>query len=73
MRRKKQFITLTIIVFLVLFSIPAKSQAVKGTFLYSLSDFTGPIPYNWARVSVDKERKERNERNEIYIFILPKY
>lgn len=60
MGRKEHFITLTILV-LVLFSIPAKSQAVKGTFLYTLSDFTGPIPYNWARVSVDKER------NEVYI------
>jgi DNA-binding beta-propeller fold protein YncE len=49
------------ILLLVLFFIPAKSQAVKGTFLYTLSDFTGPIPYNWARVSVDKER------NEVYV------
>ena len=61
MRRKKQFITLTTLVFLVLFSIPAKSQAVKGNFLYALSDFTGQIPYNWARVSVDKGK------NEIYV------
>jgi hypothetical protein len=35
--------------------------AVKGSFLYSLSDFTGPIPYNWSRVVTDKER------NEIYV------
>jgi len=61
MRRKEKFITLAILLFLVLFSIPTKSQAVKGTFLYTLSDFTGSIPYNWARVSVDKER------NEIYV------
>jgi len=61
MRRKNQLITLIVIVFLVLFSIPAKSRAVKGTFLYTLSNFTGSIPYNWARVSVDKER------NEIYV------
>ncbi len=53
--------TLTTLLFLVLFSIPNESQAVKGTFLYSLSDFTGSVPYNWARVSVDKER------NEIYV------
>jgi DNA-binding beta-propeller fold protein YncE len=61
MRRQNQKIILTIIAFLVFLSIPAKSQAVKGTFLFSLSDFTGPIPYNWARVSVDRER------NEIYV------
>jgi hypothetical protein len=35
--------------------------AVKGSFLYNLSDFTGIIPYNWSRVVADKER------NEIYV------
>jgi len=35
--------------------------SVKGNFLYALSDFTGPIPYNWARVSVDEGR------NEVYV------
>lgn len=61
MRRKNQLIMLTIVAFLVFLSIPAKSQGVKGTFLFNLSDFTGLIPYNWARVSVDKEN------NEIYV------
>ena len=42
------------------YSFPAQA-AVKGTFLYSLSNFTGPIPYNWSRVVADKER------NEIYV------
>jgi len=35
--------------------------SVKSNFLYALSDFTGPIPYNWARVSVDEGR------NEVYV------
>ena len=35
--------------------------SVKSNFLYTLSDFTGPIAYNWARVSVDEER------NEVYV------
>jgi len=61
MRLKKQFLIPILIVILVLLSVPVKSQAVQGTFLYSLSNFTGLIPYNWARVSVDEER------NEIYI------
>ena len=43
--------------FLFTLCIPAMA-AVKASFLYSLSGFTGTIPYNWARVSVDKERSE---------------
>ena len=35
--------------------------AVKGAFVYSLSNFTGTIPYSWSRVVADKER------NEIYV------
>jgi hypothetical protein len=52
-----QFLILTAIIFFV--AQPNSAQgAVKGTFLYNLSSFTGPVPYNWARVSVDKERSE---------------
>jgi len=35
--------------------------AFKASFLYSLSDFTGRIPYSWARISLDEER------NEVYV------
>jgi len=45
----------------LLFSSPAESQLVKGGYLYTLSSFTGAIPYNWSRVAADKER------NEIYV------
>jgi len=34
---------------------------IETSFLYRLSNFSGPIPYNWANVAVDKER------NEIYV------
>jgi len=62
MRMKSRHRESNLIVFLTTFFlltliIPAKA-AVKATFLYSLSDFTGMIPYNWAKVSVDKERSE---------------
>lgn len=36
---------------------PATAQ-VRGTYLYSLSGFTGRVPYDWARVVVDREREE---------------
>ena len=31
---------------------------VEATFLYTLSDFNGPLPYSWVNISVDEERKE---------------
>jgi len=40
---------------------PAAAQAVRGSYLYTLSSFTGPIPYNHSRVAVDRER------NEVYV------
>ena len=58
MRLKKQFLIPILIVILVFLSVTVKAQAVQGTFLYTLSNFTGPIPYNWARVSIDKDRSE---------------
>ena len=49
------------IAFLVVTPATAKAQPVKGFFLYSLSSFTGTIPYMWSRVVADKKR------NEIYV------
>jgi hypothetical protein len=49
------------IAFLVVTPATAKAQPVKGFFLYSLSSFTGTIPYMWSRVVADKTR------NEIYV------
>jgi hypothetical protein len=54
----KQSVILTAIIFLALASATANAQPVKGAFLYSLSNFTGTIPYNWSRVVVDRERSE---------------
>jgi DNA-binding beta-propeller fold protein YncE len=54
----KQLLILIAIAFLVLSSATGKAQAVKGAFLYTLSNFTGPLPYNWAKVSVDGKRSE---------------
>ena len=31
---------------------------VRGAFLYNLSNFNGPIPFNWSRVFIDRERTE---------------
>lgn len=45
---------------MMVYSFSAQA-AVKGDFVYNLSDFTGTIPYSWSRVVADKER------NEIYV------
>ena len=38
---------------------PADVQAeVQTSFLYRLSNFSGPVPSNWATISIDEERDE---------------
>jgi len=52
---------LIVIAFLFVSSVITEAQPVRGNYLYTLSNFTGPIPYNWSRVVVDEKR------NEIYV------
>ncbi len=40
---------------------PAESQAVRGSFLYTLAGFTGPVRDNFSRVVSDRAR------NEVYV------
>lgn len=37
---------------------PASSAGVKATFLYNLSNFSGTVPYNWVRISIDARQGE---------------
>jgi DNA-binding beta-propeller fold protein YncE len=46
---------------LVLCAPSRSSAAVKATFLYSLSNFTGVVPFNYVREFID------SEKNEIYV------
>jgi hypothetical protein len=51
----------TAVICSVLFCVSAyvpDATGVTGSFLYKLSDFTGPIPYNWSKVFIDKTQKE---------------
>jgi hypothetical protein len=57
---KIQFIILIAIVIL-LAHFSSVQGAVRGTFLYNLSNFTGPISFSWPRVFIDQER------NEVYV------
>lgn len=40
------------------FSVTEAASSVKGSFVYRLSSFSGTVPYNWARVFVDKGKDE---------------
>ena len=42
----------------LLLSVDTASAQVRATYLYSLSDFQGRLPYDWARVYVDEDREE---------------
>ncbi len=57
----KRSLVLIAVAFLVFFCATADAQPVKGTFLYTLSNFTGAISFSWPRVFVDQER------NEVYV------
>ena len=57
---KIQFLALIAVMILVAYSSSAQG-AVRGTFLYNLSNFTGSLSYEWPRVLTD------NERNEVYV------
>ena len=36
----------------------AESQPVKGSYMFTLSSFTGPIRQDWSRVALDRPRRE---------------
>jgi hypothetical protein len=59
--RAKQAAIMVVATILVLFSAPTDSQAFRAAFIYTLSSFTGLIPYNHSRLAVDRER------NEVYV------
>lgn len=57
---KIQFLILITVIILTAVSSSAQG-AVKGAFLYNLSNFTGPIPFNWVGLALDREK------NEVYV------
>jgi len=62
--KSKLLRTRSLIVFAVLFLIGSSASVyaeVKASYLYKLSSFTGPIPYNWVELTIDKEK------NEVYV------
>jgi hypothetical protein len=69
----KRLFILVPIAFLILTYTTAEAQKVKGSFVYALSNFTGTIPYDWVRISVDKESGEVYVINENYLRVFNQY
>jgi len=57
---KIQFVILIVVIVLATYSSSAQG-AMKGVFLYNLSNFTGAIPFSWAGLAFDREQ------NEVYV------
>src|SRR3990172_2026442 len=62
---KNQKCHILIVLFTLLFTAGSASSVVgsgiAASYLYNLSNFTGVVPYNWTKVSIDREK------NEIYV------
>jgi hypothetical protein len=55
-KKPSRRIIITMVV--LMFALPALSNAVEASFLYTLSDFTGPLLIGGGRIFVDKDRDE---------------
>lgn len=59
MKKQKHFIHIILSLLLVLTcSLPVLAEEIKASYLYTLSDFNGPIPYNWVNIAADPDRRE---------------
>jgi hypothetical protein len=62
--KSKLLRTRSLILFIILFLMGYSTSAmaeVKASYLYTLSNFTGPIPYSWVELTMDEEK------NELYV------
>ena len=39
-------------------ALPALAGDIRATYVYTLSDFNGPIPYNWVNIFADTAKRE---------------
>jgi DNA-binding beta-propeller fold protein YncE len=57
-QKNLQSIVVTIFCIMTTLALPASAVAIEASFLYTLSDFTGPFSIGGGRIFVDKERGE---------------
>ena len=72
--KSKEHVLAMVLPFLLVLAmaIPAGAQLKPG-FLYTLSNFTGRVPYDLVRVSIDKERTEVYVINYNYLRVFNEY
>ncbi len=58
MKHRPMLVSLALLVLSLLPPFHAGAANVKATFLYNLSNFSGTVPYNWVRVSIDSRQGE---------------
>ncbi len=59
MKKQKHLIHIILSLLLVLVcSLPVMAEEIKASYLYTLSDFNGPLPYNWVSLTADPEKRE---------------
>jgi hypothetical protein len=58
--KKQKYLIISIFSLLLLLtcSLPVMADEIKASYLYTLSDFNGAIPYNWVSLAADQERRE---------------
>ncbi len=59
MKKQKHFILILLSLLLVLAcSLPVVAEEIKASYLYTLSDFNGPLHYNWVSLAADQDKRE---------------
>lgn len=58
--KKQTFLFLAVLPLAIsaIFPPPAAARAVRPVYLYTLSDFYGPVPYNWVNLASDQTKHE---------------
>ncbi|MDD2582251.1 MAG: hypothetical protein PHR66_09695 [Desulfuromonadaceae bacterium] len=58
MKTRTHLITIITLLLFVAGAMPALANEMRAAYVYTLSDFTGPIPYNWVNIFADTTKRE---------------
>lgn len=58
MKTRTHLITIITLLLFVAGASPAPAKEMRAAYVYTLSDFNGPIPYNWVNIFADTTKRE---------------
>lgn len=58
MKTRTHLITIITLLLFVAGASPALAKEMRAAYVYTLSDFNGPIPYNWVNIFADTTKRE---------------